>query len=104
MFFDMENDTSKTACDARNEGDDKVRSTKTDSFDISSSFEERWVSSSGAPLELFFFDSDLSEEELYCDFSFGDGVCNEEFNTPGYSYDEGDCCARGYERTTGRSS
>jgi len=93
IFFDVENDTSMTACDARIDGLDVVHSSKTDSFDISSSFEETWVSSSGAPLQLFFFDSDLPEEELYCDFSLGDGVCNEEFNTPGYSFDEGDCCA-----------
>jgi len=93
MFFDTKNDTSKTACDARNELVDLLRSTKTDSFDISSSFEETWISSSGAPLELFFFDSDLPEEELYCDFSLGDGICNVELNFPGYSFDEGDCCA-----------
>jgi len=92
ILFD-DNDGTFDPCSARKNGFDRVRSSKTDSFDISTSFEEPWDSSVGAPLKLFFFDNTLPEEELHCDLVFGDGSCDEEFNYPGYSYDEGDCCA-----------
>lgn len=92
ILFDDINGTSDP-CNARDKQTDKVRSAKTDSFDILATFEERWVSSSGTPLDLFFFDSDLGDADLHCDLAFGDGKCDVQFNSPGYSYDEGDCCA-----------
>jgi len=71
-----------------------ARSTKTDLFDISSSFDEPWVSPSNTPLDLYFFDGG-SETELYdhCRSFLGDGVCDEYLNRFGYQYDGGDCCA-----------
>lgn len=70
-----------------------ARSSKTDSFDISTSFDEPWVSGSGTPLDLYFFDSEQNEDELYCDSFLGDGKCDLSLNTLGYQFDGGDCCA-----------
>lgn len=70
-----------------------ARSSKTDSFDISTSFDEPWVSGSGTPLDLYFFDSEQDEDNLYCDSFLGDGKCDIMLNTLGYQYDGGDCCA-----------
>ncbi len=72
-------------------------SAKTDSFDILSSFEESWLTLSGAPLELYTFSNPNDEENgvdsLHCSMTLGDGKCDDEFNKPGFQYDEGDCCA-----------
>jgi hypothetical protein len=70
-----------------------VRSSQIDSFDISEAFEERWVSTSGKPLDLFFFDSDMEEKDLHCNLTLGDGVCDNQFNWEAFNYDDGDCCA-----------
>lgn len=73
-------------------GTEIARSADTDSFDVSSVFDERWTSGSGAPLDLFFFES-TDADELNCDLVLGDGFCDEAFNDPGYEFDQGDCCA-----------
>ncbi len=56
-------------------------------------FEELWYSSSGKPLQLYFFEEDDSLTEGQCSSFLGDGICNSYFNLPEYEYDEGDCCA-----------
>jgi len=66
-------------------------SAETDTFDISSSFDESWVSSSGSPLEMYFFASE--HKEYYCKLKVGDGVCDDIFNKIEYQYDGGDCCS-----------
>ncbi len=71
-----------------------ARSSKTDNFDISTSFDESWFSASNTPLEMYFFDGDDEEEiEDHCDSFLGDGKCDPFFNTLGFQYDGGDCCA-----------
>jgi hypothetical protein len=83
-FFDYD------PCDASRMELELARSPETLSFDIGSSFGERWVSSVGAPLAMYFFDS---AEENHCNFRLGDGICDMVFNSLGYEYDGGDCCA-----------
>jgi len=70
-----------------------ARSTETEFFDIASSFEELWFyADTTTPIGLFFFpETDI--ENLHCDMTLGDGICDQPFNTPGYQYDNGDCCA-----------
>ena len=68
-------------------------STKTYYFDVSMSFEELWYSSSGRPLQLYFFDEEARLDEETCGSFIGDGVCNDYFNRLEFEYDSGDCCA-----------
>ena len=82
---------STDPCDPALEDGIIAVSATTDDFDISATFDRRWVSSKGAPLEVYFFGTD--ESELYCDKFLGDGRCDAVFNTFGYDYDNGDCCA-----------
>lgn len=81
-------------CEANNEtvGTEIARSADTDSFDVSSVFDERWTSGSGAPLDLFFFES-TDVDALACTKVLGDGFCDQVFNDPGYDFDQGDCCS-----------
>lgn len=70
-----------------------ARSTETEFFDIASSFEELWFyADTTTPIGLFFF-PEKDVEDLHCDMTLGDGICDQPFNTPGYQYDNGDCCA-----------
>ena len=69
-----------------------ARSSKTDTFDISTMFEESWVSASNTPLDLYFFDGS-DETDMHCDLFLDDGNCDPVFNELGYGYDGGDCCA-----------
>ena len=69
-----------------------ARSSKTDTFDISTMFEESWVSASNTPLDLYFFDG-TDETDMHCDLFLGDGNCDPVFNELGYDFDGGDCCA-----------
>ena len=69
-----------------------ARSSKTDTFDISTMFEESWVSASNTPLDLYFFNG-TNETEMHCDLFLDDGICDPVFNELGYDYDGGDCCA-----------
>mmetsp|Transcript_15464 Transcript_15464/g.35827 ORF Transcript_15464/g.35827 Transcript_15464/m.35827 type:complete len:935 (-) Transcript_15464:520-3324(-) len=80
-------------CEAKKRGQAVALSSKTESYEISASFSESWTSSSGVPLELYFFESDRDERNLMCNLEIGDGVCDPEFNFFDYNYDEGDCCS-----------
>ena len=80
-------------CDAIVEKVELALSTKTDTFDISTSFDESWVSSSNTPLDLFFFQNSITEIANHCDAILGDGECDPFFNELDYNYDDGDCCA-----------
>eukprot|EP00531_Pseudo-nitzschia_arenysensis_P000632 CAMPEP_0116129926 /NCGR_PEP_ID=MMETSP0329-20121206/8184_1 /TAXON_ID=697910 /ORGANISM="Pseudo-nitzschia arenysensis, Strain B593" /LENGTH=1066 /DNA_ID=CAMNT_0003624225 /DNA_START=259 /DNA_END=3456 /DNA_ORIENTATION=+ len=75
-------------------GEDEIaHSSETSDFDIASAFESAWFyPSSKIPINMFF-ESDGDNDDLYCDMDFGDGICNEPFNDPGYEFDYGDCCA-----------
>ncbi len=57
------------------------------------SFEDLWYSSSGRPLQLYFFDNETDLSEGQCSSFIGDGICNTYFDIAEYDYDEGDCCA-----------
>ena len=76
---------------ACNAGDSELaNSAKTDSFDISTSFDEAWYSVSGTPLDLYFIE--LSKElESQC-LLFDNGICDPIFNSIEYQFDGGDCC------------
>lgn len=70
---------ASSACEVEEE--DKIAySTKTYNFDISMSFEELWYSSSGKPLQLYFFEEPDSLTEGQCSSFLGDGICNSYFN------------------------
>ena len=80
---------TKNACNA---GDRELaHSSKTDSFDISTSFDETWFSASNTPLDLYILQ--LGENvESQCS-SFDNGICNAFFNNIDYQFDGGDCCS-----------
>jgi len=81
-------------CDAKTEKVELALSAKTDTFDIVTSFDESWVSSSNTPLDLFFFqDEDDIAINDHCNDFLGDGICDPYFNNLDYNFDGGDCCA-----------
>jgi len=82
-------------CDARKEGSELARSSKTNDFDIATSFENSWVTSSNTPLDLYFFanEHDTNEDALHCESIVGDGKCDEFLNKFDYGFDGGDCCS-----------
>jgi len=73
----------------------------TDYFDVSSSFDDSWFSASGTPLDLYFFESDLGGKDLVdeCGSFLNNGKCDLFFNTLGFQYDGGDCCAATCKKT-----
>jgi len=75
--------------------DKLANSATTDTFDVSTSFDELWYSASGTPLDLYFFDNEEegSETELNCNSFLNNGRCDLFFNVLNYQYDGGDCCA-----------
>ena len=79
-------------CDESRSEQVLARSSKTDTYDISSSFELTWYSASNTPLDMYFFGSEAEIEE-HCNSQIGDGICDSFFNQLGYEYDGGDCCA-----------
>ena len=83
---------STKLCDTNDNTDRLAKSPKTDTFDISTSFDESWVSSTNTPLDMYFFESG-NDNELYCDSILGDGNCDQVLNALGYDFDGGDCCA-----------
>jgi hypothetical protein len=89
-YMHVSNETD--ACDIRRE-DQLAHSQITYAYDISSSFEGTWYSPSGTPLELFFFENEDGLDDVMCGSFLGDGICNRDFNTAEYEYDQGDCCA-----------
>ena len=86
LFKDSDNNSTPTPCS--NDGE-IVRSSKTNTYDISTSFDGAWYSSSGIPVALYFFDNDV---EPNCGKYFNDGICDSSFNNLDYQFDEGDCC------------
>lgn len=88
----FEGDDIVDPCSANNSDLELARSSKTDTFDISTSFESSWVSASNTPLDMYFFDNETEIEE-HCDAGLNDGICDSFFNRLGYDYDGGDCCA-----------
>ncbi len=95
--------TTSDPCDAASSSELLLaRSSKTDTFDISTSFDGSWFSASNTPLNLYFFDSDGNETKIeeHCDSFLGDGNCDPFFNELGYGFDGGDCCAASCSQTT----
>ena len=66
-------------------------SERTFDHDVSSMFDEKWVSIFGTPLTLYFFENNYLHEED-CGAFLEDRICNDVLNTIKYLYDEGDCC------------
>jgi len=96
LFYDDENDRDEGGpgidpCDATK----LAHSSKTDLFDISSSFDDLWYTSGGNFLDARFFHSDGNGTELTenCNSFLDDGICDDNFNNPDDNYDSGDCCA-----------
>jgi hypothetical protein len=83
------------ACDAGEDNNELARSSKTNTFDVSTMFGEPWYSSSNTPLDVYFVeDTDDTElNEATCSSFLNDGNCDLVFNTFDYQYDGGDCCA-----------
>ena len=83
------------ACAADKNGYELARSSKTDTFDVSTMFDETWISVINTPLDVFFFEDNGSIEinEETCSSFLDDGKCDLIFNNLGYLYDGGDCCA-----------
>jgi len=77
-------------CNAK-ENEIAAYSTKTDSFDISTSLSETWYSASNEPLDLVLFEPDDDSKDCYSNVD--DGICNVFFNKPELKFDGGDCCA-----------
>jgi hypothetical protein len=92
ILFPRSEDVSDP-CNASDNNTLLAHSMETDSYDISTSFDESWVSSSNTPFDLYFFESDELKNKSICNLSLGDGICNTEFNELGYEFDGGDCCA-----------
>jgi hypothetical protein len=72
-----------------------AHSATTDYFDIYTSTEDPWFTASGTPLDMYFFDTDKRGVDLAdnCGSFLSNGKCDSSFNTLGYQYDGGDCCA-----------
>jgi hypothetical protein len=79
-------------CEAGKYGHELARSSKTDTFDVSTMFGKTWYSSSNTPLDVYFFEDNEIDENT-CSSFLDDGNCDSIFNTVGYLYDGGDCCA-----------
>jgi len=81
--------STKNACLA---GDRELaHSSKTDSFDISTSFDETWFSASNTPLDLYILQLG-KDVESQCSL-FDNGKCDKVFNEIDYQFDGGDCCS-----------
>jgi hypothetical protein len=81
-------------CDASKKNLELAHSAKTDTFEISTSFDESWVSASNTPLDMYFFDGETETNILeHCNAFLGDGKCDPYLNQLGYDFDGGDCCA-----------
>jgi len=81
----------------------KAESSRTDSHDISSTFEETWYSASGITLEAYFFEEifldgkdrprSVNADDPICSSYLGNGRCDDNFNSKEYEFDAGDCCS-----------
>eukprot|EP00536_Pseudo-nitzschia_multiseries_P014994 jgi/Psemu1/216542/e_gw1.800.32.1 len=83
------NTTNACHDDAKNE--ELAKSSKMDSFDISSSFDEGWISASGTPLDLYLIELE-GNQASDCNL-LGNGECDGDFNTLALGFDGGDCCS-----------
>eukprot|EP00536_Pseudo-nitzschia_multiseries_P006132 jgi/Psemu1/14539/gm1.14539_g len=93
IFFES-NGTQADPCtiDIRTE---VAHSEKTNSFDISSSFESSWLSPYNKPLDVYFIDNPNNAKDgdfFFCESFANDGKCNPDLNIFDYQYDGGDCC------------
>ena len=71
-----------------------AHSSKTDSFDISTSFDGGWFSAFNTPLDMYFIeDKDEKTLKKNCKSFVNDGECDSAFNNFDYEFDGGDCCA-----------
>ena len=84
-------------------------SSETESFDVSAAFGDTWTSFAGKPLDIKFDGSctidggglmisglttDGGTSGLTTGGSVaGNGICDDDLNTPKFQYDGGDCCA-----------
>ncbi len=71
-----------------------AHSSRSSSFDVSSSFSEDWFSYFNTPLSMYFIQEE--NQNLLaknCGSFVNDGICDEAFNNFYYQYDGGDCCA-----------
>eukprot|EP00536_Pseudo-nitzschia_multiseries_P012630 jgi/Psemu1/209266/e_gw1.493.44.1 len=75
--------------DAKN--DELAKSSKMDSFDILSGFDDGWIRASGTPLDLYVIELEGNQKEN-CTL-LGNGVCNGDFNNLALGFDGGDCCS-----------
>mmetsp|Transcript_21914 Transcript_21914/g.60922 ORF Transcript_21914/g.60922 Transcript_21914/m.60922 type:complete len:1053 (+) Transcript_21914:403-3561(+) len=67
-------------------------STKTGTFDVSSSLSSPWYSMSRQTIDLVVGDLGENNRKNCQKYEEEVGVCNVFFNTKEYEYDEGDCC------------
>jgi len=88
-----DNEPGIDPCSVMRSSAELAHSTKTETFDISAAFNDGWVSSSNIPIQMYFFEKGLEDNELFCDLSLGDGTCNRDFNQFDYQWDSGDCCS-----------
>eukprot|EP00536_Pseudo-nitzschia_multiseries_P019051 jgi/Psemu1/58677/gm1.58677_g len=75
--------------DAKN--DELAKSSKMDSFDILSGFDDGWTRASGTPLNLYVIELEENQKEN-CKL-LGNGVCDRDFNNLALGFDGGDCCS-----------
>jgi hypothetical protein len=89
------NGNNTNACEARGNDNELARSSKTDTFDFSTMFEEQWYTSSNTPLNLYFVEEtgDIELNMTTCSSFINDGNCDSFFNEFDFQYDGGDCCA-----------
>jgi hypothetical protein len=87
------NDDNEDGDPCNETGDDsnkaRARSSKTNSFDVSTAFELNWVSMYNKPLEMYFHDIN---NDLFCDQFANNGICDRDLNNYDFQYDGGDCC------------
>jgi len=95
VFFNYKDELNQTnPCDATT--NEVAHSYKTNTFDISTSFELQWFSSYNTPLDGMFFIRNVEDDpdiEQNCQNFLNDGECDSRFNNHYYNYDGGDCCA-----------
>jgi hypothetical protein len=86
------------ACEVGEKGNELARSSKTDTFDVSTMFDETWMSATNTLLDVKFFENsgDTEMNEATCSLFIDDidnGICDSTFNSLNFRYDGGDCCA-----------
>ncbi|OEU06031.1 L domain-like protein [Fragilariopsis cylindrus CCMP1102] len=89
------NGDNTNPCEAGGNDNELARSSKTDTFDVSTMFEEQWYTSSNTPLNLYFVEEngDIELKNNTCSSFIGDSNCDSVFNDFDSQYDGGDCCA-----------